>query len=103
MTIRGNPRKPMVMDYRTQLLTLCSAYAARTGLSEARIATLVANDGKFFRGIRGERSCTVDTYLKVQGWFGANWPADLAWPDGCDRPGVLPVARIEASDSEQAA
>lgn len=78
------------MDYRTQLITLAEGYGRKTGLSEARIATLAQNQGVFFKRIRAGKGCSVDTYLKVKRWFAAHWPPDEAWPRGVDRPGVLP-------------
>ncbi|TWA71876.1 hypothetical protein FBZ84_101142 [Azospirillum baldaniorum] len=78
------------MDYRTQLLTLAEAYARSTGLSEARIATLVRNQGVFFKRIRAGGGCSVDTYLDVKDWFAGHWPTDLPWPEGVDRPDILP-------------
>lgn len=85
------------MDYRTQLITLAEGYGRKTGLSEARIATLVQNQGVFFKRIRAGKGCSVDTYLKVKRWFAAHWPPDLDWPRGVDRPGVLPCDDDEAA------
>lgn len=82
------------MDYRTQLITLAGTFATARGISEARVATLVANDGQFFSKLRRGRKITVDTYLAVQAWFAANWPAGLDWPAGVDPVGVLPKAAV---------
>lgn len=84
------------MDYRTQLLTLANAYAASTGKSVSRLATIVAGSGIFFDRIEAGASCTVDTYLRAKQWFRDNWPVDLAWPDGVDRPGIMP--EIQAAE-----
>jgi hypothetical protein len=81
------------MDYRSQLLTLASTFAAARGLSEARVATLVQNSGSFFDRIRNGATCTVDVYLRVQQWFADQWPEGIEWPAGVDRPGVLPLSR----------
>lgn len=85
------------MDYRSQLLTLCSAYCAARSRSEARIATVVAGRSNFFAQIREGRTCTVDMYLHVQRWFGEHWPEGVAWPDGVDRPGTLPQSDSRAA------
>lgn len=82
------------MDYRTQLTTLARSLSDATGRSEARIATLVANHGGFFDRIRRGGACSVDTYLMVKRWFADHWPSDLDWPEGVDRPGVLPDATM---------
>ncbi|HEX2114218.1 MAG TPA: hypothetical protein VHM01_07415 [Alphaproteobacteria bacterium] len=74
------------MDYRDEMLTLARLYCQRTGLSLARIATLVRNQGAFFKHIEDGKGCTVDTYNKVMRWFAERWPNDLAWPEGIGRP-----------------
>lgn len=83
-----------MMDYRQQLLTLAKGYSAGTGRSEARVATIVHNQGAFFVRMREGKGCSVDTYLKFKRWFAENWPAGVPWPEGVDRPGVLPNAPI---------
>jgi len=91
------------MEYREQLLALVKAYCSRPGApSEARIATVIRNQGAFFLKIAHGASCTVDTYLQVKEWFADHWPSDLAWPEGVDRPGVLPTG-IDRSSSDAAA
>lgn len=80
------------MDYRTELLTLVGEYSRLTGRSPARVATIIQNQGVFFDRIRGGASCTVDTYLKVKGWFADHWPDGAPWPDGVSRPDVPPAA-----------
>lgn len=74
------------MDYRNHLLTCCAAYAEATGLSPARIGTLAQNQGAFFKRLGAGAGCTMDTYLKVLGWFSANWPAGATWPPEVSRP-----------------
>ncbi|PWC48169.1 hypothetical protein TSA6c_17235 [Azospirillum sp. TSA6c] len=88
------------MDYRTQLLTLAECYGRSTGLSEARIATLAQNQGGFFKRIRAGKGCSVDTYLKVKGWFASHWPAALPWPDGVDQPDILPRTNLSPTGSQ---
>jgi hypothetical protein len=84
------------MSYRDRLFRLLEAYCASRSLSEARVATLVRNDGKFFARIRAGASCTMDSYEHCVSWFSAHWPADLSWPDEVERP-------RSASVSEEAA
>lgn len=80
------------MDYRKQLLTLSDTFGQATNRSEARVATMAANDGKFFGNMRAGRTCSVDRYLQLKQWFYTNWPADLPWPDGVDLPGIQPTS-----------
>lgn len=77
------------MDWRTELISLAEAYSQATGRSEARVATIVANQGAFFKSLRAGGGCTVDTALKVKRWFHENWPAGLAWPVGVTLPGII--------------
>ena len=83
------------MDYRSQILTLASTFAAATGKSEARIATIAAGSGAFFDRIKDGAGCSVDTYIKVKRWFAANWPDETPWPQGVDHPAVLPDVAAE--------
>ncbi|WP_376956492.1 hypothetical protein ABNQ39_00440 (plasmid) [Azospirillum sp. A26] len=81
----------MSHDYRTQLTLLSETMASATGRSEARLATLAVNHGAFFDRIRGGGGCSVDMYLRVKEWFAENWPENVPWPDGVDRPDILPA------------
>lgn len=84
----------MSHDYRTQLTLLSETMASATGRSEARLATKAVNHGAFFDRIRSGGGCSVDMYLRVKKWFADNWPDNVPWPDGVDRPGVLPTSAV---------
>lgn len=73
---------------RDRLLRLASVYAEARGLSLSRVSTLAANDGKLLGRLQVGRDCTLGTYDQMLAWFSANWPADLAWPEGVERPVV---------------
>jgi hypothetical protein len=77
------------MTYRDRLFCLLEAFCAARSLSEARVATLVRNDGKFFARIRAGASCTMDSYEHCVSWFANHWPPGLAWPAGVDRPAIV--------------
>lgn len=74
------------MDYRQQLLKLADDYSAGTGRSLARVATLVRNDGKFFKRLKLGAGCTMDTYERSLKWFSEHWPEGADWPVGIERP-----------------
>ena len=78
------------MDLTGTLLRLADVYCSATGLSKARLATIVANDGKFFQRIGSGGGLTVRTHERCMRWLSDNWPDDVAWPEGIERP---PVAR----------
>ena len=76
------------MEPTDELLVLARTLAAHRGISLARLATIVANDGRFFTQIETGRSPTIRTYRKASGWFSEHWPEDLVWPDGVPRLAV---------------
>lgn len=75
------------LKLRDQLSAVIRAYADASGLSLARVSTLVFSDGKRATKIlAGETDITTGTYERAMQWFAANWPADAAWPAGIARP-----------------
>lgn len=76
------------MDYRQQLTRLAELYGKARKLSEASIANQIRCNGGFFARLRQGGSCRVDTMHRVLQFFSDNWPSDVSWPDGIDRPTV---------------
>lgn len=74
------------MDSRSDLLTVAQAYSDATGRSLARIATLIHDQGAFFKKLHAGGSCTMETFDKAMLWFSERWPAETAWPDEIPRP-----------------
>jgi len=66
-------------------LLLVRRYCEATGRSPARVATLIHDQGAFFKNLESGGSCTIDTFDKAVRWFSAHWPADLPWPEGVER------------------
>lgn len=64
------------MTLRDKLLQDASDFCDKRGISEARLATIVANDGKFFNRVRGGGEFTTATYEKFQAYFAANPVSD---------------------------
>lgn len=83
--------------YSAHLLTLVEQYCAATGLSEARVATLVRNYGGFFKRVRDGGAFTNRTYERVLQWFSDNWPAGEAWPEAVARPAPRGQMRLQAA------
>lgn len=73
------------MQYDAPLI-LARAYAAHIGRSLFTVADRAGVHPKFFQRLEAGHGCRVDTYAAVLAWFDANWPADLTWPDGVERP-----------------
>jgi hypothetical protein len=58
-------------DLTNHLLTSADDFCRRTGMSKARLATIVINDGKFFDRIVSGGGLTVKTYEKFMAHFAA--------------------------------
>lgn len=84
--MRAKSRMMLAMDHRATLLALADAYSTATGKSAARIATLCARDGKFFKRIAAGRSCTFPVFDRTVQWFADNWPEGAEWPVAMTRP-----------------
>lgn len=80
------------MDYRRRLLIVAVAYSEATSLSMARVATLVHNQGAFFKRLEAGAGCTVDTYEKCMQWFSDHWPQGVKWPKEISRPAKAEAA-----------
>lgn len=57
------------MDLKAELLTAAETYCADRGISEARLATIVAKDGKFFKRVRSGGGLTVEMYERFMRHF----------------------------------
>ncbi len=60
------------MDIRTRLLTEADQYCSARGISRARLATLVVNDGKFFDRVEKGGDFTVRTFERFMQYFADN-------------------------------
>lgn len=57
------------MDLKAELLSQADDYCATAKISKARLATLVANDGKFFDRIEGGGGLTIKMYERFLAYF----------------------------------
>ena len=57
------------MDLKAELLRHADKYCADAGISKPRLATLVANDGKFFDRVEGGGGLTVKMYERFMVFF----------------------------------
>ena len=57
------------MTLKDQLLNDADSFCERRGMSRARLATIVVNDGKFFDRIERGGGFTVATYEKFMAFF----------------------------------
>lgn len=83
-------------NLRDNLLDLASRYATATNtrgrdgrISLSGISTKIFNDGKTLDRLAAGRDITIGSFERAVKWFDANWPAELAWPDGLPRPSLI--------------
>jgi len=79
------------------LLAASARACAELRISEARLASLVVNDGKFFVRVRAGGGFTTRTYERFLAWFREHCPAALnghgVSPPGGDIAAGRPVKR----------
>jgi hypothetical protein len=68
------------------LIDLCHAYAGHKNVTHWRVSILARGDGQFFKRLIEGKGCTVRISDAVFQWFADNWPDDLDWPEGIQRP-----------------
>lgn len=78
-----------------QVVALANAFADARGIGEARVSTLVFNDGKRISRVREGADIGVRSVERAVQWFSDNWPEGVDWP--------LEVPRPEPVSSESAA
>lgn len=83
---------------RTHLATLAKAFEAATGVTPASVGQSALKDNTFFPRVLDEGAgFTIKTFDRVVEWFAKHWPADLAWPDGIERPSLTKVEGEKAA------
>jgi hypothetical protein len=77
-----------------RLLKVADAYCAKVGRSRARISTIIFGSGDRIDGVASGKDINTRSYERAMVWFSSNWPEDLGWPEGVERPepGAEPVA-----------
>ncbi|WP_425072543.1 hypothetical protein [Sagittula sp. S175] len=70
------------------LLTLVVAYCLHVDRSEATVSNQITTHARLFKRLRSGHGCNVNTYNTAMAWFSTNWPEDLEWPKGVERPKV---------------
>lgn len=68
------------------LLRLVDAYRVARGISDARVSTLVFNDGQRIDDLRSGKDIGTRRLSRAIQWFSDNWPPDAAWPADVPRP-----------------
>jgi hypothetical protein len=88
------------MDQIAVLFALFDAYRSATGLSEARVSTLVLGGGKRSAQIRLGSDIGVRRLKGAFSWFADNWPEGADWPHEVPRP-AAPEADLAGSAAHE--
>lgn len=76
------------MDLRQQLICVADAFCLASGMSKARLSTIVLSGGKRLQRIEEGGDLGTARFESVMRWLSANWPAEAEWPASVPRPGV---------------
>ncbi len=85
------------MNTIQSLLMVVDAFREARQVSDARVSTLVFNDGGKVKQLREGRDIGVLTSMRAFQWFSDNWPENAQWPDGVQRPHAPPPLPAVAS------
>lgn len=70
------------------LLSIVDAYRQAHKVSDARVSTLVFNDGGRIAMLRDGKDIGTRRLERAIQWFSDNWPAEAVWPADVPRPAV---------------
>jgi len=70
------------------LLTVAQTFTEAQGLKTETVSWRVFGDSKKIALLIGGADLGTRRHAAAMLWFATNWPADLAWPEGIDRPAV---------------
>ncbi|ORE87715.1 hypothetical protein ATO4_25213 [Aurantimonas sp. 22II-16-19i] len=75
----------------SNLLAVAGAFQAATGLDQSTVSWRALGDVRKLAALSSGKDIQVTRYEKAMIWFSVNWPQDLSWPIGVDRPKVALV------------
>ena len=67
-------------------LSIVDAYRNARSISDARVSTLIFNDGSKIKMLRSGSDVGVRTLARAVRWLSDNWPAGAEWPEDVARP-----------------
>lgn len=71
----------------TDALLLCAdTYCGARKIRRPTLSGLVFKDSRTLDRVAAGGSLTVRNFEWCMTWMSKNWPADLAWPQGVERP-----------------
>lgn len=85
------------------LLTLSDRFCTAQAVQEKTLSFWVFGDSKKLKALRDGADITTARFNNAVHWFARNWPADLAWPEGIERPSPAASTASEPATSEAGA
>jgi hypothetical protein len=76
------------MTLRDQLISVSDAFCAASGMSRARLSTLMMKGGARLDAIAEGGDLTTRSFEAAMAWLSANWPQSAVWPEGVERPAL---------------
>ena len=73
------------MTAKSDLFQLANLYSNRRWVRLTTLGRMINGSSTFFERLERGR-VTILSAERALHWFSANWPADLDWPEGIDRP-----------------
>lgn len=88
-------------DVTAQIVLLADNYAAFCGLRVTTVSARCSGQAHTINRVRNGGNITIRRAAHIQQWLSDRWPADLAWPDGIDRPAPSPESPAAAFVEER--
>ena len=79
------------MALTDDLMRCAEAYCEARKIALPTLSTQILNDGRTFDRIVAGGSLTVRNFERCMVWLSARWPDDTAWPEGIERPNLIPA------------
>ena len=84
------------------LAALIRAYHDKTATPLPKLSRWLFNDGRRAGLIvAGEGDVLTGTFESARQWLSDNWPADLGWPEGVDRPAPSETMPAKPGNSDR--
>lgn len=74
------------MSGRERILRLAAVYGEALGLERTTVSWRLFQDTNKLDAIASGRDLFLGRYERAMKFFHENWPAELDWPKGIDRP-----------------
>ncbi len=79
----------------SHLLALADEFQRVVPLEDKTLSFRVFGDSKKLTALRASSDITTSRFNLAFQWFSTNWPADLPWPEGIERPQALNTEAAE--------